>query len=1133
MKNLYFFYLLLILFKCVQSDMILAQPAISSLVDTVLQKGMVTIKNNQDVVIETYQSKDGKKHGMRKKYSNSGNVILEEQYKNDFLHGKKMTYDNFGNIKTIENYKFLLKENKSVLNGMQERYSNKNLISTVKYKNGIKEGGYKLFYDNGLLKEEGQYLKNLKTGKNNTYDIYGNLRREENFAVIIDEQGRAVSVLNGKVRYYFNNNRISSDLIYKSGKKNGLCMEYYDGAENILRTKAVYKDDLKHGSYTNYRKDGKIEQKGIYYQEIKVGDTIYKNAYDGEIIHYHPNGAINRIERWQDFKKEGIWEKYYENGQLNLKTKYESGLKTGHETQWDINGNKIAETVFEIISENGIKKSVKQGVQSTWKNGVLSSVTTYKNDLRNGLHKTYYPDGTIEREINFENDSVQGKNFSYYEDGKLKYEHNYRSTRSGNHFIGWNKSYDENGELTREFYANGSGKNLVLISYEDQHKRELVIDDVLKINYHPQGELMSLHILNASSVIFGYDFYSNQTVRRVHFFNADYSPKTAGFAQDGTLLQVLSNNGHIEEEKVQNEMAIKLFHQVSHNWNSSELITSGLKNGKYQLQYANGKTFMDIEFIEGLPQGKWTIFDAVSNDTIFYAEFEKGKRVGKWIKKRNEGISVVRRLYDKNEQLLTSISYFSDGSVKEENHYNNQERIFSREYYADFRLKHEFDNINKSFVYYKENGYLLSADKIIVEQDSIRVKDTYYSNINQLREKRTLNLRTKAGFVDTYHENGVLKTHHDMLDEKPDGKYKQYNENGNLIAAGEFKTGKKSGRWVKYNEQGNISEEINYENGEQVIDPEKEKECACYDKSLPNDQIKYVPALSSLTDYKAVAFYFPKFIVPRDSFNYDYLFYMGFHGNITGNNGYASMKLLSFDELSFYIPANKHLRISLTPCRLGGYFSNIESTFNFSKNKLVSASLNPKRIAISLEKNPLTTKEGGFFTGYFDTDALLFSGNEINIRYKKEKNSCFTSGLINDFMEVIVLDADLILRHTPGYRRKIRTEGFPVLKNEANNFNGFFIHNANVSFDLTDKSETIRKVYGTSGEMVAGSNWIAAEINIEGKMTDKNTFVTKRGYHTVFVSELKQLLKDKRFYRIEINYVEQLEVLRVRFFTEK
>jgi antitoxin component YwqK of YwqJK toxin-antitoxin module len=1126
--------------------------------DTLIVRNKVTIKNTQGVVIETYRLKKGEKHGALKIYNNQAGLVRIEQYKKGKLDGTKTTYDYAGKIQSIEEYTYFPEEQKSLLDGKQQKFVNGILISDVTFKKDFKFGPYQYFYNDGKIKEKGNLEGELKTGKFQAYDSKGQLTRDENYVIIRVEEVKPTkhrnvspskgeekkeiqrtevtrSVLDGTCTYYYKG-LLQKEANYKAGKLDGLVTEYYVQPQYLLKSKENYKDNLRFGSFIFYHADGKIAKSGKQYQEIKVGDQILKNVSEGEIIYYNQNGFIERIENWKNYQKQGTWKWFNQNGILRHQVEYDKDLKVGKEIFWDNQGEKASEVNFIVQIENGISKSVSHGVQKGWKNGKLISETPYVNGLRQGLYKEYYPSGNLKEERNFVNDSLSGKYFNYFEDGTLQREYYYQSSKSGNQIIGWNRNFDKDGKLISAYYGDGLGNNMVSKTYGNEEMASLSAKDVMQLALHPNGEIMSIQFAN--SYQYGFAFYSTGQLRKIHFYDAAGTPVTANFTAQKELLQVVSNNV-IEEDETTNKIARTIAQQVDESWGKQPFFTDSVKNGNYILNYSNGKPFLNLQFSDDLPDGKWLISDAVSNDTIFYANFVKGKKVGLAVRKKNYGIPMERKKYGKNEQLISSTTYYSNGNPNEERKYEKKNQIYTKEFYENGMVKRISDEINKNYFTYKIDGNVLYSTETFSKPDSIRIVKNYFEKSNQIKDSRKINYSLNTGIRETYYENGQLNFYSETdAKEKQVGTYKRYNEKGILILSGSFKEGKKDGIWFTYDDEGKMLKQEDFKAGELIIDPINKEECACYDKSLSNSKLGFAQLASVFTSYKDIKNTLPKYIQAVDSFNFDKVFFVNFQGM---TDGFCSMKLLPGGELSFYISSSKNLRINLTPCSAPGYWNSIESRFTVTRGKLVYATLDVKRIAISLENNPLTKLDGKPFKAYFDAKELELRDGKLNLAFANSQNECLSTGLIQDFIKVSNAKGKAVVSQLSFLDQHINWSNLPVTNTEKDNFNGIVIQKADINLineivtdNLTTKHNLLGYLVGTSDLIIAGDNWLAGQLLFEGTLKEGVfTQDIEKGGATTDLNVLIKKLEDRKLLRVTSTYSETEKVLKINFFLEK
>lgn len=1064
---------------------------------------------------------------------NSKDTIEISDFKNGMKSGEQNLFNLDGSLKSIAHFK------NDLLNGKKEVFlSDGTFIEKYKYKKGKKHGKYKAYHRNGNLKEEGRFKNDLLIGNRKTYDNQGELVRDENFAIHKNEEGIPTSVMEGRNRYYYNNGNISQDLHYKNGKKDGLNKEYHPDKENSLKSEVEFKNGLRHGSFAYYSSYGFLERTGTFYQEIKLKDTVLRNVYDGEFVVYQGDGVKQKVENWENYKRNGPFETYYyRTGELSTRVFYKDNIKVGVEKRWDKAGSQTYEAHFEANEVDGQPVSQQIGLEKTWQDGILKTVSEWENNLKNGEHIAYFPNGNPEQIMNFKEGVLDGSYQIFYESGRIKYDYTYRAKNKNYNYIGWNYAYDENGSLNRRFLAKGDGNNIIEEVFEKGEKRSFTVNDIFNLRFSPNNSLASLKWLNWNSInIYGYEFFGNHTPRKVYFkVKGDFSTQSASLTQNGEVFQIRTNTGrNIEGERKSDlgKLAKTIAENYNPDWFQEDLVTQTEINGKHQWNYADGKPFFQIEFQNDLPQGNWLVYDAVSQDTLIQAEFDQGIPVGNWVKKNSSGMLMSRKNYFSNHNVKEFYNYNENGIlIKKGINDSLGNREVLTEYYADGALKHRNNNLNKTWFHLDANGDTLSSNLLYVKQDSIRVVKSFYSG-NRLRNLKRKNLTNGTGISKTYFENGQMRTFHEMKDDKSDGIYELYDETGKLLTKGKFKNGKRHGEWINFLEEG--KQILQYEEGEIILKPDDTKNCQCYDRSLASDKIGFAQSMEYFSPYKKTSLYFPDYLVPFEGFNYDKIFFIGLQTSNSYSGGYTRMKLLPYKEFSFYVPVAKYVKVNLNPCRTEGYLSNLEASFNYNYaiKKLTHASIEPKRIAVSLENNPLFDSENNSpFIGYFDTNSISFQEDKMEVYYANDRNACFTQGKINDFLKVEVLQAEA--RIEPRLQNWYpQTEDFPLMKNEIDRFFGFEITEANLKFTFPKNDKPI-EVKATSSKIFAGANFVAAEIQIHGRMKEEGGFTLKDTDETIEISKLKRFLEQQDFYRIKIDFSVEAEALNVQFYTEK
>ncbi len=314
-------------------------------------------------------NRNGKKHGLWKKFDENYNVICSGTYNNGIKDGYFKYYDKEGNLIKIEKYvRGILEDNPDELatyelrtdyyddgsvkvigsykdgkpEGVRREFSRDGNIKDAYIlhngvvvghgiidKSGKKQGDWKEFYDNGRIRAEGKYVNNKRIGKWIFYFENGKIEQTGFF----DNGGQYT----GDWKWYFPDGSLRIVEKYFEGEREGDYLEYDSDGEIMIQ--GEYVNGSKEGDWvTNV--NGFIE-KGTYLDNVKDGlwkyyytsDTLYFEGRfidgnpDGTHIWYYRNGKIKKIGDYIMGLKEGYWKYFDEGGKLILKIKFKDGIE--------------------------------------------------------------------------------------------------------------------------------------------------------------------------------------------------------------------------------------------------------------------------------------------------------------------------------------------------------------------------------------------------------------------------------------------------------------------------------------------------------------------------------------------------------------------------------------------------------------------------------------------------------------------------------------------------------------------------------------------------------------------------------------------------------------------------------------
>jgi uncharacterized protein len=286
---------------------------------------------------------------------------------------------------------------------------------TINGKN--REGEWKTYYENGQVKEIGQYGNNKRTGLWNFYfedgikkgdieynDDAGRYTEYDHAGKVIAEGPRSGTKNVGHWRFYAEDASLQSEGDFANGKKNGSWVNYYPSGK--IASKGNYINDEASGNWQYFFDDGSLQSSGDFMAGQKNGywkstgidrKTTSEITYDkgaGEYREYYANGKLKskgamvngkRQGKWQYFQEDGklegdcvfdqgkgMYHGYYPSGNLQTKGTIEDDLKTGtwelYETDGKLSGyykpfyddRNVGKEITNLATKTTVKKATKK-----------------------------------------------------------------------------------------------------------------------------------------------------------------------------------------------------------------------------------------------------------------------------------------------------------------------------------------------------------------------------------------------------------------------------------------------------------------------------------------------------------------------------------------------------------------------------------------------------------------------------------------------------------------------------------------------------------------------------------------------------------------------------------------------------
>ncbi len=354
---------------------------------------------------------NGKKSGEWKWYFESGRLSIWGKYTNGEENGEWKWYhtngvvwavgyfldgESIGSWKRFEKKGKLL--NEALISSVNESYRKSSMyrflyntnMSIGSHLNGLREGEWKEFTNDGHVTVHCWYKNGKKHGKSKGYVGNSSL-----LAVGIYHDGKR----EGQWRWFNETGTEVQSMWYKNGYAQGPWKAPNPDVNS--ESTGIYENGVKQGAWVEYNT-------GEYY----LFKGSYKNGkLDGECIWYHSPTQIGAKGIYSDGILINTWEKFYPSGAIE---EIGTVLKKG-EVDWKI--------FFEGGTLKAKGRTVNGFKDGFWKefheNGQIQSEGIYKNGTAYGVWKYYHENGNLWRTGNLIADQEEGQWLYYLETGAL------------------------------------------------------------------------------------------------------------------------------------------------------------------------------------------------------------------------------------------------------------------------------------------------------------------------------------------------------------------------------------------------------------------------------------------------------------------------------------------------------------------------------------------------------------------------------------------------------------------------------------------------------------------------------------------------------------------------------------------
>jgi len=487
----------------------------------------------------------------------------------------------------------------------------------------------------------------------------------------------------------------------------------------------------------------------FYYsnKQISSEGNMINGEPDGIWKSYYVNGVIKSIGKRRNLQLDSVWVFYNELGAIKEKINYLDGKKNGYYYSFEYFKNKNDSLVGYLASQEMYLNNQKNGISEYfYSNGVIYLSVNYANGLKNGFAREYNQQGIlttiidyrlgieVDRElINQYRDSLKyGPWKEFYPNGKIKREENYQLGV----LHGLVKTYDLSGELLTAYrFEGGILKDTSVIIESDidikedfydikNEKGELIkkssggFADGIPIGVHRTYD--SLGRVNSSR---SYDREGNLIAEGIVNDEGDklgewkyYYPsliiKSRGSYKNDRRIgewKYYYENGNIEQEGLFRNGSpdgLWKWYFEGGKLKREEYYKLGVEEGESYEYDDEGILVANGSYIDGLKEGKW-IFNY-----YFHTEegnFKNGDKDGKWIYYYANKKVYFEGAFSQGNSIGKHLYYYPNGKLKEVQYYNFGIKEKNWEYY-DY-----YGTLIKILTF--EDDKLTKIDGISVETD--------------------------------------------------------------------------------------------------------------------------------------------------------------------------------------------------------------------------------------------------------------------------------------------------------------------------------------------------------------------------------------------------------------------------------
>lgn len=197
--------------------------------------------------------------------------------------------------------------------------------------------------------------------------------------------------------------------------------------------------------------DAAEKKQGIWRKTDSAGHLIYAGQFRDNVPvdtfrYYYPDGKIKTLSVFSGNGHQALSSSWYENGRPMAKGMYRDEKR---DSLWQF----FSDYDGALLSEENYKSGIKQGLSRTfYPQGGVSETINWKDGMKDGASESFFSDGKVKMRTMYKNGEKSGPFSSYYYTGTPMITGGYLD----GHQHGVWKYFSEKGEVVRtETYDQG------------------------------------------------------------------------------------------------------------------------------------------------------------------------------------------------------------------------------------------------------------------------------------------------------------------------------------------------------------------------------------------------------------------------------------------------------------------------------------------------------------------------------------------------------------------------------------------------------------------------------------------------------------------------------------------------------